>query len=261
MRVRSLAAILSLVSAGAIAARAATAVWTFDAGLGRIQAFELETGNAVADFVAPHKDADPAKLNGRGIALVGTSIYYTLAGSPNVYKTDTVTHADLGIAFTTPLTAGINSLSWDGASFWMVAAEPTDQTKPVDENVYQFSPTGKLLQTIKLPRPANTNLACDGIAVTGYGIVANRGSVPYDIYDFSGKLRKAAFITAPFRTKGIAFDGIGYIVSDVMNARLAIFDATGKFVRFVTLRADNMPLGIMGVALSPAPVVASAELR
>jgi hypothetical protein len=98
MRGCSPAVIFALVMAGANVAGAATKVWAFNASFGNphIQAYDLDTGNTVADFVAPHKDANRGRANGRGIAVVGTAIYYTLADTPNVYKTDTVTQADLG---------------------------------------------------------------------------------------------------------------------------------------------------------------------
>lgn len=237
MKSCSPAVIFALVLAGANVAGAATTVWAFNASFGNphIQAYDLATGNAVADFGAPNKDALRGRANGRGIAVVGTTIYYTLADTPNVYKTDALTQADLGIAFTTILTPGINSLSWDGTSFWMVASQPADPTKPADGKVYQYSLTGTLLKTLVLAGRENTNLAPNGLEITASGIVVNRGSVPYDIYDFSGNMITPGFITAPFRTTGIAFDGVDYIVSDVINRQLAIFDGAGNFLRFVPL--------------------------
>ena len=249
------AAILSLMSIWAPVSRAQTTVWGINASFGNphIQAYDLATGVAMADFTAPHKDANRGRANGRGIAVVGTTIYYTLADTPNVYKTDMASQADLGIAFTTPLSPGINSLAWDGASFWLLASQPTDPTRPADDNVYQYSLAGKLLQTLVLARPSNTNLARDGLEVTPAGLVANRGSVPYDVYSFSGQMQQALFITATFRTTGIAFDGTNYIVSDVINGRLAIFNASGAFVRSVDLTGAAIPFGIVDLAVVSSP--------
>jgi uncharacterized protein (TIGR03437 family) len=248
MKSCSTIAVFALFFAVANTAGAATTVWAFNASFGNphIQAYDLATGNAVADFEAPNKDALRGRANGRGIAVVATpnatTIYYTLADTPNVYKADAATHADLGIAFTTPLTPGINSLAWDGASFWMVASQPTNQNALVDGKVYKYSPTGQLLQTLVLPLPVNTNFVRNGIEVTASGIVANQGSVPYDIFDFSGNLIHPAFITATFRTTGIAFDGVDYIVADVINQRLAIFNGDGIWQKFVPLAGLNGPL-------------------
>jgi uncharacterized protein (TIGR03437 family) len=256
------AVIIALVLAGAHVAGAATTVWAFNASFGNphIQAYDLATGNAVADFAAPSNDAQRGRANGRGIAVVGTTIYYTLADTPNVYKTDAVTHADLGIAFRTPLTPGINSLAWDGntSSFWMVASQPADPTKPADGKVYQYSPTGTLLKTLLLPGRENINLAPNGLEVTASGIVVNRGSVPYDTYDFNGNMITPGFITATFRTAGIAFDGVNYIVSDVINGQLAIFDGAGKFVRSAPLPGANIPFGIVDLAVVVSSQAATA---
>jgi uncharacterized protein (TIGR03437 family) len=260
MKACSPAVVFALVLAGANVAGAATTVWAFNASFGNphIQAYDLATGNAVADFVAPHKDANRGRANGRGIAVVGTAIYYTLADTPNVYQTD-ATGADLGIVFTTPLTPGINSLAWDGAAFWMVASQPADPTKPADGKVYKYSKTGTLLQALALQRPPNTNVASNGLEVTPFGIVSNEGSVPYDVFDFSGNMTKAAFITATFRTTGIAFDGVDYIVSDVINQRLAIFDAAGTFLKFVPLTGSSIPYGIVDLAVASSQVAASPQ--
>ncbi|MDQ1471375.1 MAG: hypothetical protein QOJ99_2855 [Bryobacterales bacterium] len=239
---------------------AGTTVWAFNASFGdpHIQAYDLASGTAVADFVAPNKDAHRGRANGRGIAVAGTTIYYSLADTPNVYKTDAVTHADLGIAFTTLLSPGINSLALDGTSLWAAASQPADPSKPADDKIFQYSLTGMLLQTLTLPRPANTNLARDGFDVVPGGFVADRGSVPYDVYDSSGHLQKAFFITASFRTTGIAFDGLNYIVADAINGRLATFDAAGDYVRSVDLPRDLIAFGIVDLAvdrsLAAAPV-------
>ena len=259
-------ALFVLLSSVALAS-AGTTVWGFNASFGNphIQAYDLDTGVAAADFVAPHKDANRGRANGRGITVVGTTIYYTLADTPNVYKTDMVTHADLGIVFSTPLAPGINSLSWDGANFWLVASQPSDPNIPADDKIYEYSPAGALLKTMVLTRPVNSNVARDGVEVTSFGIVADRGSVPYDIYDFSGRLQQSALITAAFRTTGVAFDGTNYIVSDVVNGRLAIFDKAGTFLREVILSGAAIPYGIVDLAVgtsagtqNPGPQFTSA---
>jgi uncharacterized protein (TIGR03437 family) len=262
MKSCSPAVIFALVLAGANIAGAATTVWAFNASFGNphIQAYDLATGNTLVDFEAPNNDAQKGRANGRGIAVVGTTIYYTLADSPIVYKTDAVTHADGGIAFKTPLTPGINSLAWDGntSSFWMVASQPADPTKPADGKVYQYSSTGTPLKTLVLPGRENTNLAPNGLEITASGIVVNRGSVPYDIYDFNGNMITPGFITATFRTAGIAFDGVNYIVSDVINGQLAIFDGAGKFVRSAPLPGANIPFGIVDLAVVVSSQAAAA---
>jgi hypothetical protein len=234
---------------------AGTTVWGINASFGNphIQAYDLTTGVALADFTAPHKDANRGRANGRGIAVVGNIIYYTLADTPNVYKTDVVTHADLGIAFKTSLSPGINSLAWDGASFWMVASQAQQGRNQLPSDlVYQYSPDGHLLNTLLLARPENTNLVRDGLEVTAAGIIADRGSVPYDLYDFTGAMLQPFLITASFRATGIAFDGTNYIVSDVVNGRLATFDTAGNFLQSVDLTGASIPFGLMDLSAVPS---------
>jgi uncharacterized protein (TIGR03437 family) len=251
---RTTSTIAALILMAAVSSQAGTTVWGINASFGNphIQAYDLDTGVAVADFVAPNKDANRGRANGRGIAIAGTTLYYSLADTPNVYKTDTVTHSDLGIAFSTPLAPGINSLAWDGTNLWLVASQPSDPNIPADDKIYKYSPAGLLLQTLVLVRPANSNLARDGVEITPFGIVADRGSVPYDLYDLSGQLKQAALITASFRTTGIAYDGTNYIVSDAVNGRLAVFDTSGTFLRSVTLSGAVIPNGIVDLAVIPA---------
>ena len=252
--------IFALLLASAAASQAGTTVWAFNASLGNphIQAYDLATGNNLADFEAPHNDARRGRANGRGIAVVGNTIYYSLADTPNVYKTDAVTHADLGIAFATVLTPGINSLSWDGASLWMLASHPNDPNAPADDKVYQYSPAGQLLQTLTLARPQNSNLARDGFEVLPDGrFIANRGSVPYDIYDAAGKMQKSVFITSTARTTGIACDGANYIISvpsftEAGGGGLATYDANGQFVRLIALPVALIPFGIVDLAVDRA---------
>ena len=69
-----------------ISARAQTPgilVWANNASPGspHLQAFDMSTGAAAADFPAPNPDAQKGKANGRGIAVVDTKIYYSLANT------------------------------------------------------------------------------------------------------------------------------------------------------------------------------------
>jgi uncharacterized protein (TIGR03437 family) len=115
------------------------------------------------------------------------------------------------------------------------------------------------LKTLVLAGRENTNLAPNGLEITASGIVVNRGSVPYDTYDFNGNMITPGFITATFRTAGIAFDGVDYIVSDVINGQLAIFDGAGKFVRSAPLPGANIPFGIVDLAVVPTQPAAAPQ--
>ncbi len=269
--------IFALILASAAALQAGTTVWAMNASLGNphIQAYDLADGHLIVDFPAPNNDALRGRANGRGIAVVGDTIYYSLADSPNVYKTD-ATHRDLG-SFKTQLSPGINSLSWDGTSLWMVASSPTNEGVPADDKLYQYSPSGQPLQILALAGTPNSNLARDGFEVLPDGrFIANHGGMPYDIYNSNGTMQKPLFITGTFRPMGIAFDGTNYIVSapsftDTGGGRLAIYDANGgSNPRFVDLPAALIPYGIVDLAVdraavpppaSAAPAIAAGQVQ
>ena len=232
MQARRMLVVLSaLIWAGFVGtAQAGTIVWGNNASGGNplLEAFDFDTGNVVTQFVAPHPDA--VSGNGRGIAVVGTTIYYTLAGSGKVYITDANTHADLGVAFDSGL-GGIATVAWDGTALWIDAYDGTD-------NAYRYTPTGTLLQTV----PGFGNFR-DGFEVTGTNLIANRGDAtgPYDLYDLNGVLVQSNFITPNFSPTGITFDGTFYYVSDIFNNKIVKYDGSGNFVEERVLGGPQPP--------------------
>jgi len=182
----------------------------------------MSTGAVVQQFLAPNLAARAD--NGRGIAVVGTTIYYSTATSGAVYVTDSSTHADLGIAFNTGLN-GIANIAWDGTALWITGYNGTN-------NAYRYTPGGTLLQTV-----VGFGNSRDGFEIAGNHIIANRGDAqgPYDLYDLNGNLIQAAFINPTFAPTGITFDGTDYFVSNIFNNEIAVYDGTGAFLRNVTL--------------------------
>src|ERR1700680_3170104 len=75
------------------------------------------------------------KGNGRGIVVVGTSVYYTVANSNSVFKTDITTCADMGVAFSVVGAAGLSTMAYDGTNFWIGDYSGTNQA-------YNISPSG-----------------------------------------------------------------------------------------------------------------------
>jgi hypothetical protein len=239
-------------------AQTGTVVWANNASLGNphIQAFDLDTGAALADFPAPSPDAHKAKANGRGIAVMGTKIYYSLANSGSVYLTDTVTHADGGVAFNTGL-PGIGGLSWDGAALWVLPYVNLDPNSPSSQNVYSYSLNGTLLSTVRLTPPIFPTPAVprDGLAVTPTGFLIDRGaSVPYDMFDLSGNAVSLYLIVSPLRSAGVAFDGLHFIVSDVLIQQISIYDLTGLFLSTTALSGAPIPFGLEGLSFVAPPV-------
>ena len=211
-------------------ANAATIVWGNNATFGNVtlEAFDMTTGALVDQFIAPNPEA--AADNGRGIAVVGTTIYYSVANSGKVYVTDSVTHADLGVAFDTGLN-GIANIAWDGTALWITGYNGTN-------NAYRYTTSGTLLQTV-----VGFGNNRDGFEIAGNNIIANNGDSvgPYDLYDLSGNLIQAGFITPSFAPTGITFDGTFYYVSDINNNEIAVYDLAGVFVRTVTLGGPLPP--------------------
>jgi hypothetical protein len=176
----------------------------------------------VDQFIVPNPVA--AADNGRGIAVVGTTIYYSTANSGNIYVTNSTTHADLGIAFNTGL-PGVANIAWDGVALWVTGYNGSN-------NAFRYTPTGTLLQTV-----FGFGNNRDGFEIAGNHIIANRGDAvgPYDLYDLNGVLVQAAFITTTFQPTGITFDGTSYFVSDIFNNRIDKYDSAGNFVSTTVL--------------------------
>ena len=231
------ASIFAMILAVALVApvKADDLVWGINAANGNphINEIDMTTGSVIADFIVPNPAA--VRGNGRGIAVAGNTVYYSLANSGAIYVTNAVTHADGGVLFNTGL-GGVATLTWDGANLWVSAYDGTD-------NVYKYDLNGNKLATV--PGFGNNR---DGLEVLGNGIIANRGDGegPYDLYDLSGNLVKSAFInpstTPAFHgiTTGVTFNGTSYFVSNpdsYSNAgnRILQFDAGGNFVTSLTL--------------------------
>jgi hypothetical protein len=220
-----------------ISAHAETIVWGNNAsatGTESIEAFDIDTGAQIASFLVPNPGSN---LNGRGIAVVGTTIYYSNAFQGQVYLTNTVTHTADGIAFNTGLN-GIANIAWDGTALWVTGYNGTN-------NAYRYSPAGVLLQTV-----LGFGNSRDGFEVANNHLIANRGDGEhiYDLYDLNGVLQTSAFINtesapgfvAGSITTGITFDGTDYIIANSPGfngptSQLLIYDVNGNYLRTQTL--------------------------
>lgn len=229
---------------------------------------DMTTGTVVQNFDSPNPIAQAG--NGRGIAVDGTKVFYSIANSSDIFVTDSVTHADLGILFSAkdasgaPLN-GIATITWDGTHLWVSGYNGTN-------NVYEYDLSGNLLGVVN-----GFGNSRDGLEVTSLGIIANRGDGvgPYDLYDLSGNLVTSDFIdpsTVPgFQgiTTGVTFNGTDFFVSnpdgygDAGN-RILEFDKNGNFIKTVTLPLPGPESGgwlledlssLGNTALNPPPNV------
>jgi hypothetical protein len=178
--------------------------------------------------------------NGRGVVVVGNTLYYTLANSGSVYSYNLQTHTDNGAAFSVAGTTGLSTMAYDGTNFWIGDYSGTN-------HAYLYTPTGTLLQTISL---SGCTAFCDGLEYfvqNGQGrLISNEadGSVTnYDIYDTNGNLLTSHFISPSFAATGIAFDGTNFYVSDIFNGKIGVYDSTGAFLHENTITGFDPSIG------------------
>jgi hypothetical protein len=191
------------------------------------------------------------KGNGRGIVVVGDTVYYTTADSGNVFIRSASTNTDLGVAFTIAGASGLQAISYDGTNFWVGDYSGTTQA-------YYVSPTGVLLKTITLD-PSVTHIEgfYDGLEFFNGKLIANRydggfarpGGNQYDVYDLDGNLLQAALIDTNGHGNGtgIAFDGTNFFVSDIFNNQISVWDSTGAFVKNIVLQGSHTSIEDLSV--------------
>jgi hypothetical protein len=198
---RYIVAVLATAAALVLAdaAHAQQYIYANAAGTNNLHKIDAATGATV-------KMCPMGKGNGRGIVVVGNVVYYTIATSGNIFKTNFTTCSDDGIAFTVPGVNGIATIAYDGTNFWV-----GDYTGP--NKAFLVSPTGTLLRTITLN---SCTTFCDGLEFYNGKLISNDadGGSNYSIYTTSGGAPTTSnFITTGTFTTGIAFDGTDFYVS------------------------------------------------
>ncbi len=199
---------------------------------------------------------------GRGIAVIGSSIFYSVDDSGVVFRTN-AGGADLGAAFATRLT-GIGSIATDGGFLYLTATGDT----ATSENVYKYTLGGALVDSVTLvPTAPGAPFALGrtGLETVGGDFVANQGNNegPYNRFDAAGNLiPPTVFLqnTDDFGFSGVAFDGTSYYVADVEDdpSTLRVYDAAGNLLRAVTLTGcpgpnDRCDLQDLSATVVPEP--------
>lgn len=241
----TVASALLIVMGMVTSVSADTVIWGNNAAGGNpyLEAFDVNTDTLVAQFLLPNQTARDS--NGRGVAVLGNTIYYTTADSGNIYVTDVNTHADLGVLVNTGF-AGIADVTTDGT--YIYASDY--QTNSGVVNKYDL--TGKLVGTIAIGSgyqrdgfEVENNPNIDGGALT---FISNRGDdkSPYDVYDSNGNLLISDFIDPSkngFGTaqSGIAYDGTDYYVSQTLGNALLEYDGHGNFITEIDLSGIPNP--------------------
>ncbi len=195
-----------------------------------VEAFDSTDGSLERQF----NQAGGVTGNGRGVVVVGNTVYYTRTSDPRIYKADATTGVSLGSILTT--NASMATIAWDGTYFWT-----SDYTG--NANAYQIDPsTGTNIKTIVL----GTGTFKDGLEYFNGNLIANRGDAAgggeYDVYDLDGNLLTASFIDTNKSSTGIAFDGSKFYVSSIFNQDIDIFDINGVFLSTLDLTCPTNAL-------------------
>ena len=166
--------------------------------------------------------------NGRGVVVVGDTMYYTSAGTGIVYSLTISSHVDHGALFTVTGASGLSTMAWDGTNFWIGDYSGTNQA-------YLYTPTGTKLKTIHL---SACGAYCDGLEYYVQNnvahLISNEGDPagPYDIYDLDGNIQVSKFLQPAYGgSSGVAFDGTNFLTSDIYNGKIAKWNGTtGAFI-------------------------------
>ena len=174
-------------------------------------------------------------INGRGVVVVGNTLYYTAASSGNVFKYDLSTSTDLGVAFSVAGASALATIAYDGSNFWISNYSGTNQA-------YLYTPTGTLLKTLNM---SLCSANCDGLEFFKQGgqgfLIENRGDGqgPYDVYDLNGNVVHANLLPGTGFTTGIAFDGTHFFTSTPNAVSLSEWNVDGSFVQTIALTGGN----------------------
>ena len=203
--------------------------------------------------------------NGRGVVVVGDTMYYTDASSGSVFSYDLTTNTNNGVLFTVAGASGLATAAWDGSH--LILGDYSGSN-----NVYTYKTDGTLVSTVQLSKCAEihqdgTPGYCDGLEFANGNLVSNEGDggfggpSQYDVYSLAGGTpTQTGLITTNYGATGIAFDGTYYFVSDIFHDQLGIYDSAGAFVKFIQLTDGDHTFAIedlsvdYNLVLNPPPV-------
>lgn len=217
------AALCCLLAAASIPSLADSFIYGNNASFGTPYIYQInKTTGAITNTYS-----NLSGSNGRGVVVVGTTMYYTSATTNSVFSYNLATNTDNGSLFHVAGTTALSTIAYDGTNFWIGDYSGSN-------HAYLYTPTGTLLRTISL---SNCGGNCDGLEYfvrngVGY-LIENRGDAegPYDVYDLNGNLVTSSFIAPAQSTTGIAFDGTNFFTSNIFAGSLSEWDINGNFVR------------------------------
>ena len=231
MGTRQLAVIGMLVLAPATGALAQKILWGNNAQASlpaTIESFDKATGVRTNQFAG-------SPGNGRGVVVVGNTVYYTMVNDSNIYMMNATTGAAMGSISTA--VASMSTLAWDGSQFWTSDYSGTN-------GAFRINTSGVVTSTISL---SAANNYMDGMEYFNGKLIANRDDAGgiYDIYDLTGTLLTAGFINTGGAGTGIAFDGTNFYVSKIFDDAVGVYDGTtGAFIQDIAFTpAGDVPYG------------------
>ena len=259
MKIKSTIIAAAVASLFSVTAQASV-IWGNSASSGNVnlEAFDSTTGLLVPgqQFLVPNLTA--RSDNGRGVAVLGNDIYYTTASSGNIYKTNTITHSDLGIVVDTGF-RGIANIATDGTFLY------ANDYQAVNGVINKYTTSGVFAGSITLTGPDAAGASSrDGFEVQNNPLIAGGATTfianrydggfgpthggiigAYDVYDSNGVEIISSFITPNDQgvsgATGIAFDGTNYFVSDISNNRLLEYSGLGVYMTAIDLSGNPNP--------------------
>ena len=198
--------------------------FTVDVDTGTVSQFLHITQGAGSNQIAPG--------NGRGVVVVGNTMYYTYSGDGGgVYSYNLGTNTNNGVLFHVAGASGISTAGYDGTD--LILSDYTGSN-----HAFFYTTGGALVSTISLNNAAGFY---DGLEYANGMLIANRGDAqpPYDKYNLTGGAPVVTnFINAGVHQAndtGIAFDGTYYFVSEIFAQALGVYDINGNFVKEISL--------------------------
>lgn len=229
-------------------------IWGNGAGYShnRLQAFDLSTGDMLQDFRGPNPEAVGyfGGDAGRGIAVIGNTVYYTSSGSGKIFLADAVSGEDKGVLFDTGL-EGIRAISFDGANIWV--------RDDLSSRLFQYGPDGALLRVIA-DFTSSFDVHGDMIVArdaTGIGLFALDGAPMRHLFDFAFDDRLA---------HALAFDGEHVVFQASRENQLLVYDLDGNLIYDAILGErpiccdDRVYVDLSFVVPAPEPVPEPASI-
>ncbi len=230
LRLMAVASALGLAILGFSGNAQAITVYGNDAGFGAdiVHVFNVDTTAGTASQITQYSDVNG---NGRGVVVVGDVVYTTVVGDNHIYETDRVTGTLIGSITTGQ--ASMSTIAFDGTNFW------TTDYSGTNTGFYIDASTGLTLKTVTF---GNAQQFMDGMEYFNGKLIVNRCDACgiYDVYDTNGNLLQASFINTGGSATGIAYDGTNFLVSNIFNNSLGVYDGTtGAFIKNISLAPNT----------------------